>query len=97
MLVANKGLGSAAVGGAEDLKIYVGYQMTAPALGSLQLSGAGIWGIRCAQYTRQIVNVNDILSGLSPGTYTVGMVGSSSDYADWNSNDYGYISVIIFN
>ncbi len=94
MMVVSKALGSTSAGGANSLNIYPAYQAGA---GVVTTQGGGIFGIACAQNTRETVSINYIFSGLAAGTYTVGMAGSSTNAANWNNNEYGYISAIVFN
>lgn len=91
----DKALGSTAAGGANGLNIYPGFMLsgnTAPLA-----FGGGILGLQCAQNTRQIFSINGVITGLPAGTYSVGMVGNAAVFANWNNNEWGYVSAIVFN
>ncbi len=93
--VATKALGSTAASGANSLGIYAGYKLTsAPSISTV---GGGILGLRCASNTRQTYTISGYVTGLAPGTYVFGMAGSSSDSANWNSHEYGYVTILVFN
>ncbi len=94
-MVCTKALGSTAVGGANGLNIYAAYQNTSG--GTLTTQGGGIMGISVPQNTRIPITMTWVFSGLSAGTYTIGIAGSAATPANWNSNEYGYISVFTFN
>jgi hypothetical protein len=94
ILMVSGALGSIAAGGATGLNIYPGYMLTS---GTSPTSvGGGIFGIQCLQNTRQIVSVNGVITGLTPGNYFFGMVGTSSS-ANWNNNEWGYVTYILSN
>ncbi|HQU83470.1 MAG TPA: collagen-like protein [Pyrinomonadaceae bacterium] len=95
MMNVTKAMGSTAAGGATGLNIYPCYQNTAG--GTLTTQNLGIFGLTSAQNDRQQFGINYIFSGLAAGTYTIGMCGSSTNAANWNNNEWGYISAIIFN
>jgi hypothetical protein len=92
----NKALGSSIAGGANSLNLYIGYQSTA-AGSNVQSYGGGILGLQCQQNTRQIYSMSGIISGLPAGTYSVGLVGFSPNAANWNNNEYGYVSAMVIN
>jgi hypothetical protein len=91
----SKALGSTNATGANSLNIYVAYRLSS-ATGSPTNQGGGIFGIRVGQNQRIPVAISGIITIPTPGIYTVGMSGSSTDSANWNSNEYGYISVMVF-
>ncbi len=93
MWTATCALGSSISGGATALNIFPGYKLSSDT--SPTTLGSGMYGLRCAQYTRQTYTVTGVVSGLTPGTYTFGLVGSSYDYMNWNYNEYGYVSYIL--
>ena len=59
--------------------------------------GFGSFGYRVAQDTRHQFGMNHAFSGLADGTYIFGMCGDSPAFADWNSNEYGYITLMVVN
>lgn len=89
----SKALGSTAVGGADGLNIYAAYALSGSA--NLNTVGGGIFGLRCAQNTRQTVAISGVVTGLAPGTYVFGMAGGSSNPANWNNNEWGYVTYIL--
>jgi hypothetical protein len=95
MMVVHKALGSFAAGGGTSLNIYPCYQLTPG--GTLTTQNGGIFGLTVPQNQRQLFGINWIFSGLSAGTYTIGMCGSTPTPAGWNNNEWGYISAIVFN
>ena len=94
-MVMNKSLGSTAAGGAQDLDIYPCYQNIAA--GALTTQLGGIFDLRIAQNQRILFDMNYVFSGLAAGTYTIGMCGfSATNAANWNNNEWGYISALVF-
>ncbi len=93
MMSVSQALGSTLVGGASSLNIYPAYQLSGGGL--VTALGGGIFGIQCPQNTRQTVSINGIFT-LPAGTYTIGMAGSSTNSANWNNNEWGYLSYMIF-
>lgn len=91
----SKALGSTSATGANSLNIYVGYRLSS-AVGAPTTVGGGVFGIRVAQNQRIPVAINGVLTIPSPGTYNVGMVGSSTDATNWNNNEWGYITALVF-
>ena len=89
------GLGSSVAGGGTALRLYACYQNAV--VGSpLTTQGSGIWDLTVPQGQRHQFGVTYVFAGLAAGTYTVGMCGSSTNAASWNSNDFGYITTLIF-
>lgn len=94
LVMVTKALGSNATGGANNLNIYIGYKLgTNP----IQTVGAGIFGLTAAQGQRLPINISGVITGLAPGTYAVGMVGASTAFANWNNNEYGYVTAVLMN
>jgi hypothetical protein len=91
----SKALGSTNASGANSLNIYVAYRLSS-ATGAPTSVGGGIFGIRVGQNQRITVAINGVITIPAAGTYTVGMSGSSTDSANWNSNEYGYITAMLF-
>jgi hypothetical protein len=94
-VISSKSLGSTVAGGASNLDLYVCYQSTAMGA-AIQSIGSGIFGLRTPQNTRNIYAMN---ADFSPGagTYIVGMCGISANAANWNSNEFGYVTAIVHN
>jgi hypothetical protein len=93
-MTVSKALGSIAVGGAGNLDIWAGSQL---GVNPIVQHGGGILNLRCSQNTRDLFTMTHIYTGLAAGTYTIGMVGITTEAANWNNNEWGYISVIVFN
>lgn len=89
----SKALGSTAVGGADGLDIYPAFALSG--IVNPNVLGGGIFNLRCAQNTRQTVAISGVVTGLAPGTYVFGMAGSSSNAANWNNNEWGYVTYIL--
>jgi hypothetical protein len=79
---------------ATSLNLYVCYRASG-STATPSTVGGGIWGNRVVANTRVPMGITAVISGLA-GSYTVGMCGSSSDAASWNSNEYGYVSALVF-
>lgn len=63
---------------------------------------AGRWvetAVRCPSGSGSFTTLapRQAITGLSAGTYGVGLCGYSADFANWNSNDYSYTSAIVIN
>jgi hypothetical protein len=89
---ANKYMGSTV--GASGLALRVCYRLSGETdivtVGGSMLSGQVPAGTRISW------GVSAVISPPSAGTYNVGMCGSSFDAANWNSNEYGYTSALVF-
>ncbi|MCB1378301.1 MAG: hypothetical protein KDK89_08050 [Alphaproteobacteria bacterium] len=57
------------------------------------MGGDGVLGIRAAQNTRNIQTLSWNFYGLS-GIYRFGLCGHSPDFANWNSNEYSYVTAL---
>ena len=96
VVTCHKGLGSTAAGGASNLDIWIGYRLSGSASDPIAV-GSGIYGLQVPQNTRVPIGINGIITNLPPGDYEVGMVGHGySSYANWNNNEYGYVTVLVF-
>lgn len=91
-MVANKALGSTT--GASNLELYIGY--SAPAVATPNSVGGGSLGLQVPAKNRTIFGLSAIIQGLAPGDYQMGLAGSSSTAAQWNLNEYGYVTAIVF-
>lgn len=94
-VTVSKALGSTVAGGGVALDLYMGYQLSSATTPTVV--GGGIFDNRCAQNTRQVYTMTYCFSGLAAGTYTFGMVGNSTTPSSWNSNEFGYITTMIYN
>ena len=90
-LSAHKFMGSTT--GASELNTYACYQLTSG--GTLTPVGGGMWGGQVPAGTRLQWGISAVLT-LAPGTYTAGMCARASTPADWDSNEWGYASALVF-
>jgi hypothetical protein len=93
-VTATVSLGASAVA-ASGLNLYVGYKNLTTG-GAVTSVGGGTFGLTCPVNTRSHFTLSAIITGLSAGTYQFGMVGSSSSPANWNNNEWGYVTVMVF-
>jgi hypothetical protein len=95
-VTANKAFGSTAAGGAASLNLYIGYRVSGSGATPSPVGG-GIYGNRVPQNTRIPMGLSAVISGLSAGSYEVGLTGTDNGDGNWNSNEYGYVSVLVLN
>jgi len=95
-LTATKALGSGAAGGGNALNLWACSRSTAPGAPIAQ-AGGGSLGMTVPQGQRHQYSINHVFSGMAAGTYLFGLCGSSSNPANWNSNEFGYASILVFN
>ena len=88
---ASQALGALA-SAATSLNLYVCYQLGA---GPAQTVGAGMFGLTIPANQRHIFSVAGITPPLAAGTYNVGMCGNAGTPANWNNNEYGYVSALV--
>lgn len=92
-VTADKALGSTAAAGATLLNLRICYQSTGG--GAFNLIGGGAFGLRVPTNTRLTFGLNADFLIATAGSYNVGLCGSSSDAANWNNNEWGYVSAFI--
>lgn len=95
LVTAHKAFGSTSPAGANGLNLYIGYRLLSSTGGPTAV-GAGIFGNQVAQNTRVTMGLSGVISGLAAGTYAVGLVGLSSDAANWNYNEYSYVTAVVY-
>lgn len=83
-----------AAGGATGLNLYICYR---PLSGTIATIGLGVFDLRTQQNTRNLYGLSAVTPALAAGTYELGLCGSSSNGANWNSNEWGYVSATVFN
>jgi len=93
-LVVEKALGTT-VAGANGLNLYACYQNTVGP-GPITLQGGGMFNLTVTPTQRLPFGINWVFSNLAAGTYTIGMCGSTPAFANWNNNEWGYISALVF-
>lgn len=95
-VTTHKGMGSTVAGGANGLKIWVcSLSVDAPAGTAPNVVGGGIFGLAVPQNTRLSFGIGGLVQGLPAGTYQVGMCANVPTPADWNSNEFGYTTVLV--
>ena len=77
------------------MNLYIGYRASGSVAAPFTVGG-GIFGNKVAANTRVIMGMSAVIQGLAPGNYEVGLVGSSSDYVNWNSNEWGYTTAVVY-
>lgn len=94
LVTSHKALGSGAVGGASDLRLYICYQGED---GVLTRVGGGILGLRVAQNTRQTFGMSASVANLPAGVYQFALCGnvSTGTGSNWNSNDFSYTTALL--
>jgi hypothetical protein len=96
VLNANVTMGSTV--GASGLNIYYGYQLT-PGGPVTSLNG-GTFNLTAYANSRHTYSVNGVITGLAPGTYNVGCVGTISSAVqipNWNNNEWGSVTAVVLN
>jgi len=91
---SHKALGSSSAGGAGDLDLYICYRVSGSVITPTTVGG-GSYNMAVPQNTRVPMGLTAVISGLTAGTYDVGLCGITSS-ANWNSNEYGYTSALVF-
>ncbi|KAA0214626.1 MAG: hypothetical protein DYG94_08260 [Leptolyngbya sp. PLA3] len=94
-VIADRAFGSTIAGGANGLNLYVGYRVAGSGAVPTNIGG-GMFNLTSAQNERKTFGINGVLTGLAAGTYEVGMTGTSVS-ANWNNNEWGYITVMVIN
>lgn len=90
---SQRGLGANGAA-ATNLSLWICYRNGG---GPLTQVGFGALGLRVPANTRVNFPMTAVITGLAPGTYTVGLCGASTDSASWNSNDpNGSTSAVVF-
>lgn len=95
LVTAHAAMGSAAAGGGTQLNLYIGRQPSSG--GAVSAVGNGLFGLTAAQSQRHTFGMSAVITGLPAGTYNFGLAGASANAASWNSNDFGYVTVLVFN
>jgi hypothetical protein len=93
-VIVSAGLGANA-SGANGLNLYICYQLSGGGTLTTDPYG-GIFGLTETANQRHVVTMHVILSGLSAGTYLVGLCGQSTS-PNWTNNEYNYTSALVFN
>ncbi|WP_437817950.1 hypothetical protein [Sorangium sp. So ce1078] len=86
---------------ADSLNLYMCYQRvrsgpSGPVLDEVQVVGLGLAGGKVPAGTRVSFGLSAVITGLNAGTYNIGMCGQTYS-ANWTSNDFGYLSLLLVN
>lgn len=95
LVTSHKALGSTAATGANNLSLYIGFR-PAGNTASPSTVGGGTLGNRVTQNTRITMGLSAMITGLAPGDYEVGLMGVSSEAANWNSNEFSYTTATVY-
>lgn len=97
LVISNKAFGSTMQGGANNLNLWIGYRLSSITTPPFT-AGGGTYGQRVTQNTRVVMGLSARITGLAPGTYQFGLAGrASGSNGAWNSNEWGYTTVLVFN
>ena len=94
-VVGSAALGSTAAGGASQLNLYVGYQLSSG--GTVTTANFGEFGLTAPQGQRLVFTQSWVITGLPAGTYNVGLVGSSTAPTNWNNNEWSHVTALVLN
>ncbi len=92
---ANQTFGTLSPSGAGNLDLYIGYRVAGSGAAPT-LVGGGMLNIAVPQGMRMPFGISGVISGLPAGTYEVGMAGDDDGDGNWNNNEWGYVSALIF-
>jgi hypothetical protein len=95
-VVSNKAFGSSLAGGGTALTLYMCYRVSGSAVTPTPIGGAGAFSGNQAlpQGTRVVMGLSANVSGLSAADYEVGLCGTGTN---WNSNEWGFTTALVFN
>ena len=79
---------------ANDLDLWICHQISTASVPTKV--GLGLFGLTSAANSRQAYTLSAVFAVSTPGTYEVGLCGSSSS-SNWTNNDWSYNSVILAN
>ncbi|HNB81916.1 MAG TPA: hypothetical protein PLP14_07450, partial [Chitinophagaceae bacterium] len=86
-------LGSSSAGGGTNLALYPAYYNSVAGPTSYSIIGGALIGLSCPQNQRLTYSISGYVSGLTPGTYVFGAVGSGTNF---NNNDWYYVTTMVF-
>jgi hypothetical protein len=90
LVTATVTLGTTIAAGASGLRLWIAYQPTG---GTVTAAHSGDWiDVQAVQNSLNTYSFSDTITGLAPGTYTVGMGGqqNSTTANNWNLEDWAY-------
>jgi hypothetical protein len=91
---SHKSFGSSA--GAQNLDLYICVRSTV-AGSPILAHGNGVLSQQVPAGTRVLMGLTWDIANLASGTYQVGLCGSSSSAAAWNTNEWGYTTALVHN
>jgi hypothetical protein len=95
-VTSNKAFGSTAPGGGQDLRLWICSRPASAPAGTLPTTqGQGVFDMDLAQNQRTVMGLSWVIVNLPADTYQVGLCGSSTSPASWNSNEFGYTTAMI--
>jgi hypothetical protein len=89
-VTAHAALGAGSIAAA-SLNLYICQRASG---GPLTTVGGGVFGLTSPANQRQLYGLSAVVTGLAAGTYQVGLCGSTSN-ANWNNNDFAYVSALV--
>lgn len=87
---AQQAVGSTLTGAQMD--VFVCFE---PNAGTPSPVGSGMFGLTVPQNQRHVVAVSGVTGPLAAGTYSVGICGRSATPANWNFNEFGYVTALV--
>lgn len=93
-VTSHKAFGSVAAGGANLLNLNVCHR-PAGTTSTPVTAGMGAFGNRVPQNTRVTLGLSTVISNLPAGDHQVALCGSSSDFANWNSNEFSHTTALV--
>ena len=88
--------GTQVAGGTTGLYLWPCYRSTTPGSNWVNV-GSNLAGLGVARSLATSVFTVNATQSLSTGSYQLGVCGASSSPANWNYNDYAYISAVVIN
>jgi hypothetical protein len=92
LVTSHKALGSHV--GASNLNLYIGYRLLGSGAPPTPV-GSGIFGLQVPAGTRVPMGMSAVINGLDTGIYEVGLMATTG-HANWNSNEYGSTTALVF-
>lgn len=96
LIHSTRGMGSTTgVNSTGSLNLYLCYRDANG--GSIVSLGGGIFGLSVPAGTRIPFSLSYSTDFLPPGNYEVGLCGTTNDPSQWNSNEWGYTTAMVYN
>jgi hypothetical protein len=94
IVVSSAALGASANNGAAGLTLAIGHR---PAAGGTVTKVSELSGLSIGAKGTVPMSITSIITGLAPGTYTIGIVGDATAGNSWNQNGAAHISAFLAN